>query len=73
MSTRSRSWWAGSGGSWRMYSDRTPPWPRLGQGDEALRDVSAKCLACGHSVSRCTSVMKSALAIDGTASSYSPP
>jgi hypothetical protein len=72
MSTWSRSWRAGSGQSRRMYvGPTTPLWPRLGQGDEALRDVGASA-GGGHSVSRCTSAMKSALAIDGSASSYSP-
>jgi hypothetical protein len=44
----------------------------LEQSDDALEDPDASGLACGHSVSRCTSAMKSALAIDGSASSYSP-
>ena len=42
------------------------------QSGDALKDLDASGLACGHSVSRCTSAMKSALAIDGSASSYSP-
>ena len=44
----------------------------LEQSDDALKDVDTSGLACGHSDSCCTSAMKSALAIDGSASSYSP-
>ena len=50
----------------------TPLWKRLGRGDEAPKGCGASDLACGQSVSRCTSAMKSALAIDGSASSYRP-